>query len=124
MPTKFVSEDGQSVFWLAETGKVCATEPEAVAEENAEEYSARVQLFIDSRDWNRGQSARAKALITEFLAFEDTFTEDELTVAIEKRKAEMDAEKAAAKEARRAAMKNAREARGTPEVPPFPAEAA
>lgn len=74
MPVRFVSEDGTGVLWQATTdGSLYGTEAEAVAVENKKAYESKVDAFIVSKgNWNRGQDTRAKALVTEFLAWCDT----------------------------------------------------
>ena len=108
MPKKFTADDG-SAFWLSTTGNVHSSEAEALADENAETYAPRVQLFINSREWGKGQAAQTRRHVTEFLAFESTFSAKELAAAIEAMKAQMEAEKAGKKGAKSA-----------PPVPPPP----
>jgi hypothetical protein len=72
MATRFVAENGSSVIWQADNGKMFGTEAEAIAEENSKAYEKKVNAFIASKTWNRGQDTRAKALVVEFLAWADT----------------------------------------------------
>jgi hypothetical protein len=53
-------------------GTIHATQAEAIAVDNAEYFAAKVDAFIASKEWNRGQDTRAKGLITEYLAWEST----------------------------------------------------
>ena len=70
---KFVSDDGSSVlFQSSVSGEMYATEAEAIADENAAQYELKVDAFVSSKEWKRGQDTRATALITEFLAWCDT----------------------------------------------------
>ena len=70
---KFVSDDGSSIlFQSSVSGEMYATEAEAIADENAAQYELKVDAFVSSREWKRGQDTRATALITEFLAWCDT----------------------------------------------------
>lgn len=52
-------------------GKLFATKHEAVAYKNASVYSERVDKFIASKTWSRGQDTSARKRVIEFLAFED-----------------------------------------------------
>lgn len=124
MARKVLFDDGNVAGFLTPKGIMHATEAEALAEENEKVYEARVQLFIDSKIWNRGQDTRARALITEFLAFEDTL--EDLEAAIAEKSAELEALREEAKKAANEARKASREARdaglatAAPEVPEMP----
>lgn len=72
MADQIFKADGTPIGWMDGTGTIHATEAEAIAVDNAEAYAARVDAFIASKEWNRGQDTRAKSLITEYLAWEST----------------------------------------------------
>ena len=115
MPTKVLYEDGSIAGYITPAGNMHPTEAEALAEENASTYEARVELFIRSKEWNRGQDTRARTLLAEHLAFEDTLPD--LDAAIASMAALLESEKAQAKAARKAARQA--EPAATP-VPPAP----
>jgi len=52
--------------------KVFANKADATAYANREQYSARVDRFIASREWKQGKDTMARNHILSFLSFEDT----------------------------------------------------
>ena len=52
--------------------KMFASKVDATAYANREQYSARVDRFIDSREWKQGKATMARNHILSFLSFEDT----------------------------------------------------
>ena len=64
----------QIIQWAADDGAVFATEDLMLAHEAGIE-AQRVDRWIDAvGDWSRGESARARRLVADFLAFERTGT--------------------------------------------------
>ena len=118
MPRKVTYEDGTPAGWITPAGNMHPTEAEALAEENASTYEARVELFIRSKSWNRGQDTRARALITEFLANEDTLPA--LDQSIASMAATLEAEREAVKAARKAARQGNAEVPAAPGIPAAP----
>lgn len=51
-------------------GTIFSSKEEAIAHENRAAFSARIDGFIQSREWPRGQNTQARRLITDFLAYE------------------------------------------------------
>ena len=123
MARKVQFEDGTVMGWIAETDldkpsnvrTLYDTEADAIASENAGKYEARIELFVRSHEWARGQEKRARDLVSRFLGFEDSL--EDVETAIADMQVALDAEKAARDEARKENMRRAREAR---EVPPAP----
>ena len=84
MAQKVMLEDGSLMGYLAaNTGTIHQTEAEAVADENEAKYAARVEAFVTSKTWKRGQDTRAFSLIKEYLAWCDTKTGQDLLAQAE-----------------------------------------
>jgi hypothetical protein len=55
----------------ANDGSIFATETEMLAHDEVLVGLARIEAFIAARtDWSRGEPARARRILTDFLAFE------------------------------------------------------
>ena len=73
----------QIIQWAADDGAIFPTEQEMLDHEASLE-AGRVDRWIDAvGDWSRGESARARRLVADFLAYERTGTVPPKTPQVE-----------------------------------------